>query len=48
MFFDDLFGDLFEDMTIPVILALDAEETEERDKNENTGDNNELEYLGKL
>lgn len=31
MFFDDFFGDLFEDMTIPVILALDTEENEERD-----------------
>ena len=47
-FLDDLFGDLFGDLTIPVILALDSEEDEECDLNEDIRSNDELEYLGKL
>ena len=38
MFFDEFFGDLFDEMTIPVILALDSEEREERDFFEMTDD----------
>ena len=31
MFFDEFFGDLFGEMTIPIIFALNTEEDEERD-----------------
>lgn len=31
MFFDEFFGDLFGEMTIPFIFALDTEENEEHD-----------------